>query len=91
MIKPKDFIEERDNGYIAGDYTPNQVYELMEQYAKAYHAEKESKVLKDWRKWEDAILSFLRSHSGLRVKFNTHIEEWNILKKLPKSAYERKK
>lgn len=46
-------------------------------------------LLKDWQMWEDCILSFLRSHRGLRAKFNEHVDEWNEIKKLPLSAYER--
>lgn len=33
-MKPKEFIENRDNGYIAGDYTPSEVYELLSEYAQ---------------------------------------------------------
>lgn len=46
-------------------------------------------LLKDWQMWEDCILSFLRSHRGLRAKFNEHVDEWNVHTKLPPSAYER--
>lgn len=46
-------------------------------------------LLKDWQMWEDCILSFLRSHKGLRAKFNEHVDEWNTHTKLPPSAYER--
>jgi len=33
-MTPKQFLEKQDDGYIAGDYTPNEVYLLMEDYAK---------------------------------------------------------
>lgn len=35
----KKFLLQEDGGYIAGDYTPNQVYQLMVDYCK--HIEKE--------------------------------------------------
>ena len=47
------------------------------------------KILKDWQMWEDCILSFLRSETGVRVKFDKHVDDWNTHTKLPKSAYER--
>lgn len=34
MLTPKEFIEKQDDGYIAGDYTPNEVYQLMLGYAQ---------------------------------------------------------
>ena len=48
-----------------------------------------NKILKDWQKWEDCISSFLRTHKGLRSKFDKHVEIWNIDSKLPPSAYDR--
>jgi hypothetical protein len=33
MMTPKEFIQKQDDGYIAGDYTPNEVYQLMSSYA----------------------------------------------------------
>ena len=45
-MTPKQFLEKQDDGYIAGDYTPNDVYSLMEDYAKIKMIE-ENKVDRD--------------------------------------------
>lgn len=33
-MTPKEFIESQNDGYIAGDYTPGEVYSLMLDYSK---------------------------------------------------------
>lgn len=33
-MSPKQFIEKKHQGYIAGDYTPEQVYDFMIAYAQ---------------------------------------------------------
>lgn len=50
----------------------------------------EKKLLKDWQMWEDCILSFLRTHPGLREKFERHVDVWKKSTKLPPNAYGRK-
>lgn len=32
-ITPQNFLESQYDGYIAGDYTPKEVYSLLEDYA----------------------------------------------------------
>lgn len=46
-------------------------------------------LLSDWQKWEDCILSFLRTYPKVREDFNKHVDEWNTHTPLPASAYER--
>lgn len=48
-------------------------------------------LLSDWQKWEDCILSFLRTYPKVRADFNKHVDEWNTHTPLPPSAYERGK
>ena len=45
-MTPKQFLENQDDGYIAGDYTPNEVYSLMEGYAKLKMIEENKSILK---------------------------------------------
>lgn len=33
-MTPKQFIESQNDGYIAGDYTPTEVYSLMSDYTE---------------------------------------------------------
>lgn len=33
-MTPKQFIKKENDGYIAGDYTPKEVYSYMEGYAR---------------------------------------------------------
>lgn len=41
MKTAREFLKESSlNGYVAGDYTPLEVYELMEDYAEYYHEQK---------------------------------------------------
>ena len=44
-MTPKQFLEKQDDGYIAGDYTPNEVYSLMEDYAKIKMIEENKSIL----------------------------------------------
>jgi hypothetical protein len=46
-------------------------------------------LLNDWQKWEDCILSFLRTYPKVREDFNKHVDDWNTHTPLPPSAYER--
>ena len=44
-MTPKQFLEKQDDGYISGDYTPNEVYSLMEDYAKIKMIEENKSIL----------------------------------------------
>ncbi|WP_396179890.1 hypothetical protein [Flavobacterium sp.] len=44
-MTPKQFLEKQDDGYVAGDYTPNEVYSLMEDYAKFKMIEENKSIL----------------------------------------------
>jgi len=74
-------LEEREAAYLLGLFTKH--ISALRQLPVS------DSLLKDWQMWEDCMLSFLRSHTGLRAKFNEHVDEWNTQIKLPPSAYER--
>lgn len=44
-MTPKQFLEKKYDGHIAADYTPNQVYSLMEDYAKLKMIEENKSML----------------------------------------------
>jgi len=44
-MTPKDFILKQDNGYIAGDYTPREVYSLLADYARLKMIEENKSLL----------------------------------------------
>lgn len=48
-MTPKQFIESQNDGYIAGDYTPTEVYSLMSDYTELI------------RKNEEVLLKALQS------------------------------
>ena len=52
-MTPKQFLEKQDDGYIAGDYTPNEVYSLKEDYAKLKMIEENKSILSDKMKFID--------------------------------------
>ena len=44
-MTPKQFLEKQDDVYIASIYTPNEVYSLMEDYAKLKMIEENKSIL----------------------------------------------
>jgi hypothetical protein len=44
-MTPKQFLESQNDGYIAGDYTPNEVYSLLADYAKLKMIEENKSIL----------------------------------------------
>ncbi len=50
--------------------------------------EKAEELVKDWKKWEDCIRSFIQANH-LTNEFDEHVENWNTHTKLPLSVYER--
>jgi hypothetical protein len=44
-MTPKQFVQKEDDNYIAGDYTPNEVYYFMSEYAKLKMIEENKSIL----------------------------------------------
>jgi len=71
-MTPKQFIEKLDNGYIAGDYIPGEVYYFMENYAIIKQIEENESILAMAKLHMDerAILIIKERISSLENKIN---------------------
>lgn len=74
-MTPKEFIEKRDNGYIAGDYTPGEVYELLSEFAQQeakaiivrvinYELETLNRICHDPRSIDELYQTFKTTQNG---------------------------
>jgi hypothetical protein len=66
-MTPKQFIEKQDNGYVAGDYTPSEVCEFMNDYARHIIDEVLKLYVPDGNPivWKEKILELRLRHAIL--------------------------
>jgi hypothetical protein len=76
-------VNNKENEINRGFFLDKDQYEQLRQHFVS------GSLLNDWQKWEDCILSFLRTYPKVREDFNKHVDEWNTHSPLPPSAYER--